>query len=162
MKPCLGIDLGNVIIDHLSFGTTRDYVEHGDYTLIPPMKNVMESLRILNDGMFEGNIFVVYNATDVADSKILAWLEFHNFYEATGISRDRVHRTENGRDKSSICLRYKATHFVDDRLEVLKLLIGKVPNLYLLRPQEEEVKQFQDALPYVYRANEWTEIIALI
>lgn len=162
MSICLGIDLGNVIIDHLSFGTTRDYVENGDYTLIPPVENVFESLRTLNEEIFNGNMFVVYNATDVADAKIQSWLEYHNFYEVTGIRKDRVHRTENGRDKSSICKRYRATHFIDDRLEVLKHLIGIVPNLYLLRPQEQEIAQYEEVLPYVHRAETWIELQQLM
>lgn len=161
MTNVLGIDLGNVIIDHLGFGTTTEYVLHGDYNSIPPVQGVMEALSVLNHS-FNGNVFVVYNATDVVDHKILAWMEFHDVFGKTGIARNKIHRTEHGRDKSSVCLRYKATHFIDDRLEVLGHLIGIVPHLFLFRPQEQEMIEFTDSLPYVWRVESWSELLTCI
>lgn len=159
MKESLGVDLGNVIIDHVGFGTTPEFFCSGDYNVIPPVQGVLEALRCLNKKRFRGNVFVVYNASDVADQKIVEWLKSHNFFERTGISPERVRRTQNGRNKSSVCELHKATHFIDDRLEVLSHLVGKVGNLYLLRPQKKEVEQYQDFLTHIRQVDTWDDIV---
>jgi len=159
MKESLGVDLGNVIIDHLGFGTTPEFFRSGDYNIIPPVQGVWEALRRLNRERFHANVFVVYNASDVADQKIGSWLKSHDFFERTGISPERVRRTQNGRDKSSVCELHKATHFIDDRLEVLSHLVGKVGSLYLLRPQQKEVEQYQNFLIYVKQVQSWDDIV---
>lgn len=93
MRESLGVDLGNVIIDHVGFGTTPEFFHSGDYNTIPPVFGVFEGLLKLNQGRFSGNIFVVYHASDVADHKITSWLQSHNFFDKTGISAEKVKRT---------------------------------------------------------------------
>jgi hypothetical protein len=161
MNESLGIDLGNVIIDHLGFGTTPEFFQTGDYNTIPPVPGVMEALGKLQT-RFNGNIFVVYKATDVADEKILSWMKANDFYNRTGVLPSNVHRTQFGRDKSSLCVKYKATHFVDDRLEVLGHLVGKVKHLYLFRPQEQEVSEFRQTLPHVQQFMSWDELLTVL
>lgn len=160
MDKCLGVDLGNVIIDHLGFGTTKEFVQTGDYNIIPPVPGVMEALARLNQASFNGNIFVVYKATDVAEEKILSWMKHHNFYERTGVPSSHVHRTQFSRDKSSLCVKqHRATHFIDDRLEVLSHLVGRVRHLYLFRPQSDEISGFKETLPHVQQVQSWDEIL---
>ena len=162
MSESLGVDLGNVIIDHVVFGTTPEFFQFGDYSTIPPVSRVFGALRYLNRKRFHGDIFVVYTASDVAEKKILYWLESHSFFERTGISPDRVRRTQNGRNKSSVCESYRATHFIDDRLEVLSHLVGKVKNLYLFRPQQKEIEPYQDFLIQVRLVTSWDEIVQVL
>ena len=159
MKKVLGVDLGNVIIDHVGFGTTPEFFYSGDYNTIPPVHGVFDALKRLNQERFNCNMFVVYNASDVADRKIISWLRSHDFFERTGVSPERVMRTQNGRNKLSVCELYQATHFIDDRLEVLSHLVGKVGSLYLLRPQQREVEQYQDFLAHVRQVHSWEDII---
>jgi hypothetical protein len=159
MKECLGVDLGNVIIDHLGFGTTPEFFRMGDYNIIPPVSGVFEALRQLNEKRFGSELFVVYNATDVADQKITSWLLAHDFFARTGILSDRVKRTQNGRNKLSVCRMYGASHFVDDRLEVLSHLVGEVKNLFLLRPQQQEIEQYKDFLPSVNQFGSWNDLV---
>jgi hypothetical protein len=159
MNECLGVDLGNVIIDHVGFGTTPEFFHSGDYNVIPPVPGVLNALHRLNQERFLGNMFVVYNASDVADQKIISWFKSHDFFERTGVSPERVMRTQNGRNKLSACKLYQATHFIDDRLEVLSHLVGKVGSLYLLRPQQKEVEQYQDFLIHVRQVHSWDDII---
>lgn len=154
----LGVDLGNVIIDHVGFGTTPEFVRDHDYNSIPPVQCVLESLGHLQE-RFNGNIFVVYNATDVADLKILSWLKFHSFFERTNIPLERVRRTNKGRNKSLICAEYGATHFIDDRLEVLSHLIGKLRHLYLFRPQQSEIEQYKQFEEHVQEVKSWDEVV---
>lgn len=162
LGECLGIDLGNVIIDHLGFGTTPEFFESGDYNLIPPVPGVIEAVGKLNRERFNGTIFVVYKATDVADEKILAWMKAHDFYNQTGIREDQVRRTRYGRDKSSVCAEYKATHFIDDRLEVLGYLVNKVKHLYLFRPQKAEVSKFKQSHCHVRQVQSWDELLKVL
>ena len=159
MKKCLGVDLGNVIIDHVGFGTTPEFFRTGDYNIISPVPGVFNALRQLHERCFGSNMFVAYNATNIADQKIVSWLESRDFFNKTGIPKHKVRRTRNGRNKWSICKFYRATHFVDDRLEVLSHLVGKVESLYLFRPQAQEVEQYRDFLPYVIRVETWQEIL---
>lgn len=162
MTEILGVDFGNVIINHVGFGTTSDFVRTGDYNIIPPVSGVFEALRHLNQERFAGNIFVVYNASDATDQKILSWLKSHDFFNRTDIYPARVMRTKNGRNKSSECDRYKATHFIDDRLEALSYLVCMVKDLYLFRSQQKEVEQYKNFLPHVRQAMSWSEIIRLL
>lgn len=159
MKECLGVDLGNVIIDHVGFGTTNEFFMTGDYNIIPPVPWVFDALRQLREKRFGNNMFVVYNATDIAAQKIVSWLELHDFFNKTGIPQDQVKKNLNGRNKSSVCEFYKTTHFVDDRLEVLSHLVGKVENLYLFKPQAQEIEQYCTFLPNVILVETWQEIL---
>jgi hypothetical protein len=158
--PCLGVDWGNVIIDHMGFGTTDEFVLTRDYNTIWAMPGVMESLAWLSRERFENRIFVAYNATNVVDQKVFAWLDRHRFHQLTGIPPSRVHRSWDGRDKSDLCRKYGATHFVDDRLEVLGMIQKVVPHLYLFRHQPQEVAKFEKDIPLtrVNQINSWPEL----
>ncbi len=155
----LGVDFGNVIIDHVGFGTTPEFFVSGDYNSIPPVEGAFESLRLLNKEKFKGNIFVLFKATDVADHKIMSWIDHNKFCEYTGILKKRIIRNENGRDKSKMCLEFGVTHFIDDRLEVLGFLTGKVKNLYLFRPNNEEAAKFKETASQVHEVNDWYSLV---
>ena len=43
----LGVDLGNVLIDHTGFGTTTDYVLKGNYMEIPPVPFAVATIQHL-------------------------------------------------------------------------------------------------------------------
>lgn len=159
MDECLGVDLGNVIIDHMGFGTTPEFFRSGDYNLIPAVPGAINALQVLNHNRFQDRVFVIYNATDVADQKILHWLKSHDFFSRTGISPGKVRRTEHGRNKSSVCKLCHVTHFIDDRLEVLVHLLGSVDYLFLLRPQSQEVAQHEDFLSQVVSHESWDQLL---
>ena len=153
----LGIDFGNVVIDHLTFGTTPEFIDTGDYRTIPPVPDSLEIIADL-EKKFGANIFIVYNANQVADAKIHSWLDYHHFFKRTRISPDQVIRTNQGRNKRPLCSELHITHFVDDRLEVLTHLIGEVGNLYLFRPQKHEVEQHKNSLDKVILVDSWKEM----
>lgn len=143
----------------MEFGTTPEFFQSGDYSTIPEVAGAFEALRYLNVEKFPGCAFVVYNATNVANQKIMSWLSAKRFFERTGIFPEKVTRTEHGRNKWSICERYAATHFIDDRLEVLQHLVGKVSNLLLFRPQLGEIERYKASLPYVRPYVSWEQIL---
>ena len=171
------VDVGNVIIDHVTAGTTRELVDTpGWYETIPPQPGAFEGLKTLSDA-FGGNITLVYNAENTADRKILDWLSLHKLTERTGIRFDRVYRTTHGRDKTPFMGHESATHFgttviIDDRLEVMRYFMDRdVKHLLLFKPQidleikglkERNIWEFvspiQDA---VHEINDWGEISRL-
>jgi hypothetical protein len=158
------VDLGNVIIAHWLSNITPENFHTIDYNSIPEVPGVFDSLKRLND-KFGGNVTVVYKATDIATEKILAWLAHHQFMERTGIPLERVDRTKGGRDKTLHMGQSSETHYgttvvVDDRLEVLSYFVGKVPYLFLFRPQQHEIEQFNStgALSHVHVVQTWEEI----
>ena len=162
------VDLGNVIIAHWLSNISPESFHSIDYNSIPEVPGVFDSLKRLN-GKFGGNITVVYKATDVATEKILAWLVHHQFTKRTDIPLERVKRTTDGRDKTlhleqSSKTHYSTTVVVDDRLEVLSYFVGKVPNLFLFRPQAQEVEQFRytGALSHVHVVEIWWEIESIL
>lgn len=158
----LGVDLGNVIIDHLTFGTTTDYVLNGDYNKIPPVKGSLLALKHLNIGKFRDNVFVVYNATDVAEYKIITWLQNHDFFKITGIQSNKIIRSKGKRNKLSACLENEINHFIDDRLEVLEFLSEKISNLFLFRGQEMEIEKFKESLFKVKLATNWEQLLNML
>ena len=162
------VDLGNVIIAHWLSNITPENFLTIDYNSIPEAPGVFDVLKRLND-KFGGNVTVVYNSTGIATEKILTWLSSHRFTERTGIPFERVHRTVKGRDKTPHLEQSSRTHYgttmvVDDRLEVLSHFVEKVPNLFLFRPQREEVEKFKHtgALSHVRVVKTWQEIEDLL
>ena len=158
------VDLGNVIIAHWLSNITPENFHTIDYNSIPEVPGVFDSLKRLSD-RFGGNVTVVYKATDIATEKILAWLAHHQFTERTGIPLERVDRTKGGRDKTLHMDQSSPTHYgttvvVDDRLEVMSYFVGKVPNLFLFRPQQQEVALFSSSgvISYVHVGESWQEI----
>lgn len=158
------VDLGNVIIAHWLSNITPENFHTIDYNSIPEVPGVFDSLKRLKD-RFGGNVTVVYKATDVATEKILAWLAHHRFTERTGIPLSRVDRTKGGRDKTLHMDQSSPTHYgttvvVDDRLEVISYFVGRVPHLFLFRPQQQEVEQFNGtgALSHCHVVQSWQEI----
>ncbi|MBA3788885.1 hypothetical protein H0X32_00625 [Patescibacteria group bacterium] len=162
------VDLGNVIIAHWLTNTSPENFHTINYNAIPEVPNAMESLRIICD-KFSGNITVAYNATNVAEQKIQAWLMTHSFFERTGISPDRVIRSTTGRDKTQYINQETLTNrgttiVVDDRLEVLNFFVEKVKNLFLFHPQQSEVEEFNhtETLSHVIVVHDWINVISSI
>ncbi len=157
-------DLGNVIIAYWLSHITPENFHEIDYDSIPEVPGAFESLRRFNT-YYEGNVTVAYKATEVAGEKIQSWLKYHRFFERTGIPLTRIVHSSEGRDKTASlgqvsARNYGTTVVVDDRLEVLNHFIGKVPSLFLFRPQDEEVKLFNqtDTLSRVQVVHTWKEV----
>lgn len=158
----LGIDLGNVIIDHIAFGTTRQYVQHGGYLEIPPVEGALESLvKFLRQGNVE-RVAIIYNATDVADQKIFGWFMHWLPQEVINSPKFTFLRSMGGRDKTCDCKRLKITHFIDDRVEVLNRLHGTVPHLFLINANVEEKVQHTAGSNSFCEVRGWDELTCLI
>ena len=162
------VDLGNVIIAYWLSNITPENFHAIDYNSIPEVPDAFDSIKQLNVH-YGGNVTIVYKASNVATEKVFGWLEFHQFSERTGIPMSRVYHSRNGRDKTAHIAQASVTYHgtsivVDDRLEVLNYFVGKVPHLFLFRPQAREIEQFNisEVLSHVYIVHTWQEVLHIL
>lgn len=162
-KYVLGVDIGNVIIEHRNIiDTTDETLWNEKYSTVPPADNVFECLKKLNEEKFHGNIFLVSKLKEEHDRRTLAWLKDNHFFEKTGINPENLHFVRERKDKDVVCQKLGITHFIDDRLEVLSHMIETTPNLYLFNPNSKEVEEFKQFLPNVIVMKNWKEVLEKI
>ena len=158
----LGVDIGNVIINHRLTDKSDETLHEERYSTIPATEGVFDAIKKLNDEKFHGNIFLISKCTEWAQEKILAWLEDNDFYIKTGVKKENVFFCRERSEKDKICKDNGINYFVDDRLEVLSHMTETVPNLFLYQPKQEEVDEFKEFLPKVTRVESWEEILEKI
>ena len=162
-KEALGVDIGNVIIDHRQILDVNDEsIWNERHSTIPAATDVFDCLKKLNEGRFKGNIFLVSKLKVEHDNRTLAWLKDNKFFEKTGIKPENLFFCRERSDKERICRENGITHFIDDRLEVLSYMVDVIPNLYLFSPDSEEVDEFKQFLPKVTKVESWLEVFGLI
>lgn len=161
-KVALGVDIGNVIINHRLMDKSNRDEWQKKYIASPPVDGVFDSLKILSDEKFMGNIFLISKCNDEAEPLIKTWFEKHDFYNKTGIKPENVFFCRERHEKEIICTKLGITHFIDDRLEVLSHMVGKIPHLFLFQPDPVEVSEFKQFLPKVTQVDSWDEVIKKI
>ncbi len=138
-KEKLGLDFGKVIMgavkngraDTSFLGTTFDEAMKS-----PPGEGAFEATRQLVD-LFSGDVWIVSKCGPSVENKTKGWLKHWKFYDETGLDRGKVRFCRERHHKAKICKQLGITHFVDDRLDVLKPMVGIVSNLYLFGEQRE-------------------------
>lgn len=131
--PVLGVDIGRVIIGasdpsgraDTSFLSGSD----DDALATPPCAGALPAVAALVTA-FEGRVWLVSKCGPRIQALTLRWLKRQHFHEATGLRRDRVRFCLERAQKRQHCAAIGATHFIDDRLDVLTHLRGQVPHLY--------------------------------
>ncbi len=129
----IGIDIGRVLICPTINGVNDTSVlgtrlEQAIQT--PPAPNAIAVVRSLVERA-EGRVWIVSKCGPSVQRKSLAWLDHIDFYERTGVRRDHVHFCLKRHEKLGPAKRFGMTHFIDDRVDVLRHLRGAVPNLLL-------------------------------
>jgi hypothetical protein len=128
----LGVDIGGVIIERTDESDDTSF--WGDnYLATPAMPGAFEALRELRERRFGAGLFVVSKSSAYTEWRAHEWLEHHAFHERTGVPRENIHFCRQRADKAGIARDLRLTHFVDDRIDVLRLL-ADVPHRYLLGP----------------------------
>ena len=153
----LGVDIGNVIINHRLSDPNDKTLHEERYSTIPSTEGVFGALNKLNV-IFDGNVYLISKCTEWAEKKILAWLDDNGFYPKTGINSKNIFFVRERHEKDAVCRKLGITHFVDDRLEVLSHMVESTPNLFLYQPDKDEVNEFEEFLPKVTIVNSWKEI----
>ncbi len=129
----LGIDFGRVIMgaagpdgradtSFLSGGEDRAMQTAAE----PAAFEVIRELAL----HLEGRVWIVSKCGPRIERRTRRWLARHRFWEQTGVPSENLRFCRERREKRIHCRDLGITHFVDDRLDVLKHLRGLVPNLY--------------------------------
>lgn len=155
----LGIDIGNVIINHRLTDKNDTTLHEERYSTIPAAEGVFESIKKLREEVFGEDIFLISKCTPWAQEKILTWLTDNDFYTKTGVNPRHVFFCRERNEKDKICSDNNITHFIDDRLEVLSHMVQNVPVLLLFQPDPAEIDEYREFLPRVKRVESWNEVL---
>lgn len=130
MSMRIGLDFGGVIV------RGRDHAQGEDTDI-----GDGDGAQVANVGAFEavsqlvsacdGCVWIVSKAGPKMQVRTLAWLEAVSFFTRTGLSADHVKFCLQREDKKVICSDLGLSHFVDDRIHVMQILLHTVPHLYL-------------------------------
>ncbi len=162
INGALGIDIGNVIINHRLTDKDDKTLHEERYSTIPATEGVFDAVKKLNEQKFHGNIFLISKCTPWAQEKILVWLKDNDFYIKTGVKQGNVFFCRERHEKDKICKDNNITYFIDDRLEVLSHMIETAPNLFLYQPDQAEIDEYRQFLPKVTRVESWAELLEII
>jgi hypothetical protein len=157
----LGIDIGRVIINAADPSGTADtsFLSGSEEAALstPASADAFEIIAELVRA-FHGRVWLVSKCGPRIQALTRRWLERHAFHSLTGVRRDRVLFCLKRPQKREHCASIGATHFVDDRLDVLEHLVGLVPHLYWFGHQPGS----RAAPPWARRALDWPEVRRLI
>jgi len=133
LQPVLGIDIGRVIIGAADASGRADtsFLSGSDGTALatPASEGAFQAIADLTRA-FAGRVWLVSKCGPRIQQLTRRWLQHQSFYERTGVRQDRVRFCLERAQKRAHCAAIGATHFVDDRLDVLSHLTGLVPRLY--------------------------------
>ena len=129
--PVLGVDVGRVIIAPGDGAADTSFLHGSERAALetPATEACFETLARLT-AAFEGRVFIVSKAGPKVAGRTQRWFTRWGFFQATGIDSRNVRFCRERSQKREHCLEHHITHFVDDRLDVLRHLIGLVPALY--------------------------------
>ena len=132
-QPVLGLDIGRVIINAADSSGQADtsFLSGSDEAALstPASPGALEAIHELV-AAFDGRVWLVSKCGPRIQQLTKRWLRRQRFHELTGVRQDRVLFCLKRPQKRDHCLAIGATHFVDDRLDVLQHLVGLVPHLY--------------------------------
>lgn len=160
MNKILGVDIGGVIIDRINDDKDTSFFSD-NYLKTTPVPDVLESLRLLNSrvgGDPFDHIVLISKCGVRTQQRTHEWLDARNLEAFTGITMNDRLFCRKRHEKVPIAEHWGVTHFVDDRLEILKYMVGIVPNLYLFHPNPDEVLKFHATLAHVKIFWNWKDL----
>ncbi len=135
----LGIDIGRVIMAPTDTDGRADtsFLSGGHDAAMrtPPSEGAFACIRELVE-IFEGRIWLVSKCGDRIQKRSKDWLRFQDFYRQTGVPRTHLRFCKRRQDKRIHANQLKLTHFIDDRIDVLRHLRGRVQYMYLFGNQK--------------------------
>lgn len=156
----LGVDVGGVIIDRANDNTDTSFFS-GNYLNSRPVEGAIEAIARLVKERFNGNAYIVSKCGSKTEAKTKHWLLHNGIYERTGIKEGSAFFCRQRPEKAPICKEKGITHFIDDRMSVLKYM-DSVPHKYLFQPSPEELADRPDLLKSVVVVNSWAEVLRQI
>lgn len=138
--PKLGVDIGRVIIGTADLGGKADtaFLSGDDDAALrtPPAAGSFDALSRLVEA-FDGNVWLVSKCGNRVRERSRQWLAHHDFFARTGIKSENLRFCYKRHEKRGHAEELGLTHFVDDRVDVLRHLFDLVPFLYLFGHQRE-------------------------
>lgn len=139
-QPRLGVDFGRVVQGAaLSPGVADTVFLSGGFEeamRTPPSPGAFDVLPRLVE-LFGGRAWIISKCGPRVQDRTRQWLDHHEFYDRTGLSRDNLRFCRARAEKARHCAELSITHMIDDRIDVHVALRGLVPNLYLFGVQTE-------------------------
>jgi len=160
-SPTLGIDIGRVIISAADSSGRSDtaFLSGNDERALetPPSAGAIEAITELVLA-FEGRVWLVSKCGPRIQALTRRWLERQDFFTRTGVPPEHLRFCLKRPEKREHCAAIGATHFVDDRLDVLTHLVGLVPHLFWFGHQAPGA----EAPAWARQTLDWSEAKAAI
>jgi hypothetical protein len=138
-QPRLGVDFGRVIHGAAAPSGAQDtvFLDGSDDEALasPATDGAFDVLPRLVE-RFDGRVWVISKCGPRIQQRTLAWLDHHDFYGRTGVSRANVRFCRKRQDKAGHCAQLGITHMIDDRIDVHRALLDTVPCRYLFGRQK--------------------------
>jgi hypothetical protein len=159
--PCLGIDVGGVIVDLV--GHDSDTSFFGSRPLdTPAVPDAFATIAALAHDSFDGRAVIISKAGPRVSARTLEWLRHHRFHEVTGIAPVDVHFVRARSDKAEVCRRLGVTHFIDDRLDVLQALTTVSHRYFFVGGLGSQTRPLTDVPAGITRRDTWPQLAASI
>ncbi len=161
-KEVLGIDVGGPIIasSNGDFGSDTSFFSD-NYLQSKPPAGAFEAIKRLVDERFGERVCIVSKCDPRNEAKIREWFVYNKVFKTTGLRPDNMHFCRTREGKAPICEQLGITHFVDDRLDVLRHL-KTVPYQFLFQGHDREMTKYAHLMPSVYHVQSWEEIVAAL
>lgn len=118
--PALGIDVGGVLVDFIARGEDTSFFGTRPIET-PATEGSHEALSRLLD-LFAGRVYIVSKAGPRIAGLTRQWLVEQQFVGPGALAESDVFFVTERSEKNTVCRRVGITHFIDDRLDVLKHL----------------------------------------
>jgi hypothetical protein len=141
----LGIDLGNTIIKHRQV-----------------LPDAFRVIRRLIDERFGKNVHIVSRVTPEQEIRARAFVTNEQFQRELGIPLERVHFCRERHEKGPICEKIQATHFIDDRPEVMAHMPKTLARPILFDPTSEDIEAFPFDIKKIPIVRTWREVETLL
>lgn len=152
----LGIDIGRVIIGPTVGGVAdTSFLGHtvAQAMLTRPAPGSFTAIGDLVE-TFEGRVWLVSKCGPSVERKTLCWLDHWRFHEQTRLPRNHVRFCRERRDKVVHARELGLTHFIDDRLDVLRPMRGEVPHLLAFGEDIDDPPRWSEPV------RDWSEVMA--
>lgn len=135
--PRLGIDIGRVILANPTDEKRSIFTQEG-YRNAEFVEGAIEAVAALHLDKDWEQIHLVSKCSPIIQARTMEVLEMHNFFDKTKMQRENVHFCLQRSDKAKIASELNLTHFVDDRIGVLRLLPDMVRTKILFFADQNE------------------------
>jgi hypothetical protein len=146
----LGIDIGRVLMCPTSDDGRPDtsFLDGDERTALetpaaPGMFRVVPALA----RRFDGRVWLVSKAGPRIEALTRRWFVHHRFFERVGLDPTHLRFCRRRDEKRAHADALALTHFIDDRVDVLKYLRGAVPGLALFGVQAAPPPEWVIPLP---------------